>query len=86
MSRFTADVIHHFRDIDPDWSYIEIGSRFDDEGDYPYVWLSVLNLYSIHLKMLNENYHIAIFARICVIRKVTTPVLDVLIEPKDQDK
>lgn len=86
MSRFAADVIQRFRDIDPDWSYITLDSRFDDGDGYPYVWLNLRELYSFHLKMLAENYHFAIFAHGLEVNGVITPTLHVLIRPKEQDK
>lgn len=81
MSRFTADVIQRFRDVDPDWSYITLDSRFDDEDGYPYVWLNLRILSSYHLKMLAESYHFTIFAHSLKVNGVITPTLHVLILP-----
>lgn len=86
MSRFAADVIQSFRDVDPDWCFVTLVSRFDDEGQYPYVWLNLQQLYSEHLRMLAENYDFAIFANSDYVGHVNIPLLDVLIEPKEQDR
>lgn len=83
-AQFAKKVVKDLVSVGPHFDFLFLHEWFDDDEGYPYLFIGLRSLYTAELEMLVSNYEVSVFSRSFEIDGITTPVISVLVEPKDR--